>query len=144
MEIELSLYDVLTLVFVLIGTAFMLIAALGILRMPDLFLRMSMTTKAATLGVGTMLVACIVYFRDPDVTTRAGATILFIFLTASAAAHMIGRAGYLDPEVTLWEKTHHDDLKARYAYKGNKRHLQSAHDGELKTINAADLEADEA
>ena len=43
-----------------LGTAFVLLAAVGILRMPDTYLRMAVTTKAATLGVGLILLAAAV------------------------------------------------------------------------------------
>ncbi|WP_322506886.1 cation:proton antiporter, partial [Anaerolinea sp.] len=42
-----------------LGAFFIFLASIGILRMPDLFLRMSATAKAGTLGVGTLLFATI-------------------------------------------------------------------------------------
>ncbi|MRR06564.1 MAG: Na+/H+ antiporter subunit G, partial [Deltaproteobacteria bacterium] len=42
--------DIVITVFMFIGAFFMFVAALGVLRMPDLFMRLSTTTKAATLG----------------------------------------------------------------------------------------------
>jgi multicomponent Na+:H+ antiporter subunit G len=100
-------------VLMIIGTAFMLLAGMGILRMPDLFLRMSATTKAATLGVSFFLLALAVYFGDLGITSRALATIIFVLLTAPVAAHMIGRAAYLDG-IRLCEETVVDDLSGRY------------------------------
>lgn len=101
------------LLLLLIGAFFMLVAALGIVRMPDLFLRMSATTKAVTLGAGCMLTAAAVYFRDSGITTRALAAILFLVTTAPVAAHMIGRAAYLS-RVPLWKGTKLDELSGRY------------------------------
>ena len=100
-------------VLMIIGTLFMLLAGIGILRMPDLFLRMSATTKAATLGVSFFLLALAVYFGDLGITSRALATIIFVLLTAPVAAHMIGRAAYLD-SIPLCEDTVVDDLSGRY------------------------------
>lgn len=45
----------------LIGALFVLLAAVGIYRMPDTFLRISVTTKATTLGVGLILIALAVF-----------------------------------------------------------------------------------
>ena len=91
------------------GTLFLLLAAVGILRMPDLYCRASATTKAATLGVGCVLVATSLYFNDLQVTTRVLATIAFLLLTAPVAAHMIARAAYRQ-QVPLWRATVSDEL----------------------------------
>jgi multicomponent Na+:H+ antiporter subunit G len=100
-------------ILMVIGALFMLLAGIGIVRMPDLFLRMSATTKAATLGVSSLLLAMAVYFGELGITSRAVATIVFVLLTAPVAAHMIGRAAYLGG-VPLWERTCVDDLGGRY------------------------------
>lgn len=105
--------EVVTAVLILIGTAFMFVAGIGIVRMPDLYTRMSATTKVATLGVGSALLAVAVYFNELGVTSRALATIAFVFLTAPVAAHMIGRAAYFTG-VPLWEGTVLDELRGHY------------------------------
>lgn len=97
----------------LIGASFLLLAAVGLLRMPDLFTRMSAVTKGTTLGVGCMLLAVGVYFPGLGITTRALAAIVFFFVTAPVAAHMIGRAAYF-VGVPLWEGTVRDELRGRY------------------------------
>jgi multicomponent Na+:H+ antiporter subunit G len=101
---------------VFFGMTFMLIAGLGILRMPDLYMRMSATTKAATLGVGLILVAAAVHFQDIAVTSKVIATIVFLLLTSPVAAHMIGRAAYFDG-VPLWDQSVVDELKGKYDMK---------------------------
>ncbi len=103
-------------ILVLIGAVFALLAGVGILRMPDLYTRMSTTTKVATLGVGSTLLAVAVYFGELGIATRALATIAFVFLTAPVAAHMIGRASYfvgvpLCPETVMDELRGHYDLQ---------------------------------
>lgn len=105
--------DVVTAALLLIGTFFMFVGAVGIIRMPDLFMRMSATTKAATLGVTFMLLAAVVHFNELGVGTRALATICFVFITAPVAAHMIGRAGYVRG-AELWKGTFADELRGRY------------------------------
>ncbi len=96
-----------------LGTAFVLLAAVGILRMPDTYLRMAVTTKAATLGVGLILLAAAVYFSDLSTGTRVLAIILFIFLTNPIGAHLIGRASYIKGN-KLWEGSVMDDLRGKY------------------------------
>jgi multicomponent Na+:H+ antiporter subunit G len=96
-----------------IGASFLLLAAVGVTRMPDLFTRMQATTKAATLGVGCVVLAVAVHFGDLGVAARAAAVIIFVLLTAPVAAHMIARAAYL-AGVPQWDGTIVDELRGRY------------------------------
>lgn len=105
--------EILVSIFIIIGSLFMLLGTIGILRMPDLFMRMSTTTKAATLGTALMLSAAAIYFGNIVVTSKAIATILFVFLTAPISAHMIGRAAYFN-RVPLWKNTLIDELRGHY------------------------------
>lgn len=106
--------EILTSIFLLMGAALMFVAGLGILRMPDLPIRMHATTKAGALGGGLMVVAVGIYYLDDGaVVARAVAIVVFIILTAPVAAHIIGRAGYFCG-VPLWDGTIMDELKDRY------------------------------
>lgn len=98
---------------VLAGSALMLIAAIGVVRMPDLFTRMQATTKAATLGAGLVMLGTAVHFATFGVTTRAIAAIAFVLLTAPIAAHLLGRAAYF-LGVPLWDGSVRDELRDRY------------------------------
>jgi multicomponent Na+:H+ antiporter subunit G len=95
------------------GAFFLVIAAVGLIKMPDLFMRMSTSTKASVLCVGLVLTGGAVHFSDLAVTTKAVAVIVFIGLTAPVAAHMIGRAAYREG-VSLWPGTTLDDLAGKY------------------------------
>lgn len=86
--------EILLSVLVLLGGAFCFIAGLGVLRLPDVLIRMHASTKAGTLGSGLILGAAAVYFADTATVTRAGVAILFLLITAPVAAHMIGRAAF--------------------------------------------------
>jgi multicomponent Na+:H+ antiporter subunit G len=97
----------------MMGGFLMFVASLGIIRMPDVLLRMSTTTKAVTLGAGCMLAAAALHFRDLGVSTRLLATIAFLVATAPVAAHMIARAAYL-AGTPLWKGMKIDDLRGRY------------------------------
>ncbi len=105
--------EVVVAVLLVVGSSLMFVAALGILRMPDLFTRMQATTKAATLGVGLLLAAAAVEFGDLAVTTRVLAAAVFIAMTAPVAAHLLGRAAYF-LGVPLWEGSVRDELRGRY------------------------------
>lgn len=95
------------------GAFFIFLASVGVLRMPDLFLRMSATSKAATLGAGLMLGATALSFGEFSVATRAIATIVFLLITTPVAAHMIARAAYFDG-APLSPGTLRDELRGHY------------------------------
>jgi len=105
--------DIIIAVLATLGTIFILLAGVGIVRMPDLYLRISVTTKAATLGIGLILGGAAVYFKDTGVTSRVLAIIFFMLLTAPIGAHLIGRASYFIG-LPLWGKTKYNDLKGKY------------------------------
>lgn len=77
-----------------VGALFVFIAALGVVRMPDLYTRMHAATKAGALGAGLLVAAMAVAMGDGGLTGRAVATVLFVVLTAPVAAHALGRAHY--------------------------------------------------
>jgi multicomponent Na+:H+ antiporter subunit G len=97
----------------LLGSLFLLAAAIGVVRMPDLYTRMQAATKAATLGISCVLAAAAFYMQDLGVAMRVFFTVLFFFLTAPVAAHLIGRAAYFIG-VPLWKGSIVDELKGRY------------------------------
>ncbi len=101
-------------VLLVIGALFMLLAGLGVLRLPDLFMRLQAATKASTLGVGCLLLGVALHFQDLTVTTRAVLVIAFFFTTAPVGAHVIARAAYA-AGVPLWEGSITDEWRDRRA-----------------------------
>jgi multicomponent Na+:H+ antiporter subunit G len=89
----------------LAGASFSLIAALGLLRLPDLFTRMHAASKAGTAGSGLMLLGLALYSGDTAVWIKCLAAIVFFVLTAPLAAHLLAKAAlrsgqrpeFLDP-----------------------------------------------
>ncbi|TVR84408.1 MAG: monovalent cation/H(+) antiporter subunit G [Rhodospirillales bacterium] len=104
--------DVLTALLLLAGAAFTFIAGLGVLRLPDIMIRMHASTKAGTLGTGLILLAVAVSYGSLSEASRAIAAIIFLLITAPVAAHMIGRAAYRSG-VPLWDRTVIDEFKDR-------------------------------
>ena len=86
--------EILTSILLVLGGLFGLMAALGVVRMPDVLIRMHASTKAGTLGCGLILAAVAVHFAETSIVARAVATIVFLMLTAPIGAHMIARAAY--------------------------------------------------
>lgn len=137
--LELGVSDILSLISLLIGAVFIVIAGLGLYRMPDLFMRMSMTTKASTMGIGFILVGVAIHFyTDRPVVTKLIAMVVFILLTAPVSAHMLGRAGYRDALTKLWAGTWVDELHDQY---NPRQHtLDSMDEAELATTNQKKLD----
>ena len=97
-------------ILLLIGSLFVLVAAVGVLRLPDLLMRMHAATKAGTLGAGLLLIAVAVSIPDTSVLARALPTFVFLLLTAPIAAHVIARAAYYTGKARLWQRTCVDEL----------------------------------
>lgn len=102
--------DILIMILSTLGAVFILIASLGIYRMPDFYTRLSVTVKAATLGVGCILGAVAVHFSDFSITTKVFAVIFFLFITSPVAAFLIARTAYVG-KVKMWDKSVRDELK---------------------------------
>ena len=79
--------------FLVIGSFFLLVGGVGMLRLPDLFMRLHAPTKASTLGLGSFLIASMVYsafqFRIgfPELLLT-----LFAFITAPVSANLLAQA----------------------------------------------------
>lgn len=98
----------------LLGAGFGFVASLGLLRMPDLPMRLHATSKAGTLGAGLMLFGVALFHADFGVTTRVVVTVLFLLLTGPVAAHLIARAAYFSAGMSLWEGTRTNELEGRH------------------------------
>ena len=90
--------------FWIVGSAFAFLAALGVVRMPDVFTRMQASTKASTLGLGCLLFGAALQLNDLASDIRLLSIGAFIFLTTPVSAHVIARASYR-ANVPLWEGT---------------------------------------
>lgn len=107
--------------FLLIGAAALLLAALGVVRMPDVYTRMQSATKAASLGIVCIMLAAAFHFGEVSVVARALATILFFFLTTPVTAHLLSRAAYVIG-TPLWKGTVIDELAGCYEEKSHTFH----------------------
>lgn len=106
--------EILSAIFLLAGAAFVFVAALGLVRFPDIFTRMHAASKAGSLGLGCILAGVACSHPTPIVIAKCAVVLVFTFLTAPIAAHMIGRAAYV-LKVPQWKGTVRDELKGRYS-----------------------------
>lgn len=98
---------------VVLGTVLAVLSAVGLLRMPDVYIRLQVASKASSLGVALLMLGVAIHFGEFDVIVRGLLVVVFLFLTAPVAAHVIGRAAYLT-DVPLAGGTEPDELAGRY------------------------------
>lgn len=87
-------FDVASAVCLLAGCVLSLVAAIGLIRFPDLLSRMHAGTKPQVLGLLLILVGVGLRLRDWSEVGMLLAVALFQLMTAPVAAHMVGRAAY--------------------------------------------------
>lgn len=101
---------------IVMGTFFIVVAGVGMVRFPDAFMRLHASTKAGTLGVSLTVSGTMCFYPTLSIATRGTALVVFLLLTAPVAAHMIGRASYYGGEklgVYFWEGTKIDQMQSR-------------------------------
>ncbi|MDB5507383.1 MAG: Na+/H+ antiporter subunit [Devosia sp.] len=84
-----------SIVLVIFGALFGLLAAIGLLRFPDFYTRMHAASKAGAVGCGLIFAAIAMVSLDGPVALRAGLGIGFVLLTTPLSAHLLARASYL-------------------------------------------------
>lgn len=78
----------------LMGGVFILIGALGMVKLPDFYTRLHAPTKATTLGIGCILFASIALhaLRGDGLSIQELVISLFLFITAPVSAYMVAKA----------------------------------------------------
>ena len=86
-------FEVLISIFLVIGSFFMLVGGIGMVRLPDLFMRLHAPTKSSTLGLGSFLIAAMIYSATQGRFGFAEILItLFAFITAPVSANLMAQA----------------------------------------------------
>lgn len=90
-----TVIEAIVCVLLLLGSAFTLIGAIGLARLPDFYMRLHGPTKSTTLGVGGVVLASVVYFSTHNNFASLHELLIpaFLFLTAPISAHMLTKAG---------------------------------------------------
>ena len=82
-------------ILIIIGSVFAVVAALGLLRLPDVYSRMHAATKAGALGSGLMMIALALVANDFATVTRALAGVVFFLLDGAHLKPFAGARGLL-------------------------------------------------
>lgn len=103
-------------VLAVIGGLFSVVAAIGLIRLPDVYSRLHATGKSSVTAVVFLMLAAFIYFAYSHgwAVWKLLLVLVFVGLTTPVAALMIARSAYRS-RVTLDRRTHHDDLKRYYA-----------------------------
>ncbi|WP_246836161.1 monovalent cation/H(+) antiporter subunit G [Nesterenkonia sp. NBAIMH1] len=102
--------DSIGLLFILIGIATILVAGIGLFRLPDLYLRASAVGTSAGLGVASIVVGVLfIDFSTPNLI-KAALAVVAQLLTSAVGSMAIARSGYLNgsPPASV---THTDELQ---------------------------------
>ena len=82
----------LVVLLTLVGSFFLVVGTIGLLRFPNVYNRMHATSKATTLGAASIALAGTVYYLPGGDGLMSLVTVVFLFLTAPTGAHMISQA----------------------------------------------------
>jgi multicomponent Na+:H+ antiporter subunit G len=110
-------------IFVITGTIMCLFSSLGIIRLPDVYNRAHASTKSATLGILCILLGAFFYFffTHGVSSIRMLLGIVFVFMTAPVAGHLIIRSAHRS-KVALADISVQDDLQD---YLDNQKDVES-------------------
>ena len=80
--------------FLLVGAAFALIGSIGLMRLPDFYLRLHGPAKATTLGVGGIIIGSVIFFsaQGDGLSLHELLIALFLFITAPVSCHIVAKA----------------------------------------------------
>lgn len=101
-----TLIELLVSLCILIGASFALIGSIGLMRLPDFYLRLHGPAKATTLGVGGTLIGSMIFFstRGTGLSLHEILVAMFLFITAPVSAHIVAKAA-LHIKVPCSERT---------------------------------------
>lgn len=83
------LLNTLALIFIVIGLFFMVVGAVGLIRLPDFYTRAHAGGKCDTLGVGMMLIGFILYEGMSLVAVKLLLLVIFTYITLPTAIHAL-------------------------------------------------------
>jgi len=84
--------DLVISILILLGSVFILISSIGLLRFNDLFSRMHATTKATSFGILLLIAGVGLFYSTGIIWFKAAIVVIFIYLTAPLAAHAIAKS----------------------------------------------------
>ncbi len=107
-----TLLELLLSALIIFGAALVLIGSIGLVKLPDFFTRLHAPTKATTLGMGSLLIASLIFtsYVTGDLSVQQLLITLFLFITAPIAAHMLAKTA-LHLRIQTVESTANSELQ---------------------------------
>ena len=84
--------DVLSFVLIGIGSFSLIVGALGVLRLPDVYTRMHAASITDTLGAGTIILGLIIQAGLTLVAGKLFLILIFLFFTSPASSFALAHA----------------------------------------------------
>lgn len=105
--------EIFALTCVAIGVFFMLVGAIGVVRLPDTYHRLHAASKCSTLGLLGLLMGAVFHIGDLDVLTKSVMIMMFAFVATPVGSHMLAKAALLD-RCHKWEGTISDEHETHH------------------------------
>ena len=87
-----SVLDILSWAAILSGSAFLVVAGVGLLRLPDFFSRVHALGIQDTLSAGLIILGLLLQSDDWLVGVKLVLVLVFVLITGPTAAHALARA----------------------------------------------------
>lgn len=129
------IFDAVSWVLLIAGSFFLIVGAVGLVRMPDVFTRMHATSVSETMGVGLMLCGLMIQGGLTLVTFKLVCLLLLIFFTAPVASHAVARAAMADGVEPILDRPEID------ARDGDMKPLKAVTQKTTLPIDASEAEA---
>jgi multicomponent Na+:H+ antiporter subunit G len=84
--------DILGSLMLLAGAALLLVAAWGVIRLPDALARQHAATKAGTLALACVCLGAVFWAQDGGWALRLLVILAFLLATLPVASHLLARA----------------------------------------------------
>lgn len=111
--------DWLVAMLMIAGMFFAFVASLGVVRMPDLYMRIHAATKAGAFGSSLILIAAALHFGSLRAAVMAALVVIFFYLTTPVAAQALSDAAHR-LRISQWSGTKLDELADDEADEVNK------------------------
>ncbi|MCX7833113.1 MAG: monovalent cation/H(+) antiporter subunit G [Ignavibacteria bacterium] len=97
-------------ILLIAGSIFTLIAAIGIIRFPDIYMRKSASAKASTFGVSLIALSVILINLNLIIAIKLLAILFLLFLTIPIGSQVLARAA-IKMKVKFWDNTKINQLE---------------------------------
>ncbi|MPV50550.1 MULTISPECIES: monovalent cation/H(+) antiporter subunit G [unclassified Pseudactinotalea] len=89
-----QIIEVLAAICFITGSLLTLVAAIGLVRFPDLLSRMHAATKPQVLGITLLMSGLALSFQEVQVAWKVVLVVALQMISSPVSAHLVGRSGY--------------------------------------------------